>query len=48
MVVQSVGLTDDVGSHDGFRKIKSAELLEPSLVNQNPLHLKLLFYLLSI
>lgn len=34
MVVQSAGLTDDVGSHDGFRIIKSAELLEPSLVTK--------------
>lgn len=40
MVVQSAGLTDDAGSHDGFRKIKSAELSEPSLVNQNPTLLK--------
>lgn len=37
MVVQSAGLTDDVGSHDGFRKIKSDELLEPSLESQNPI-----------
>lgn len=39
--LQSEGLTDDVGSHVGFRKIKSAELLEPSLVKQNsilPIH----------